>query len=229
MKSFVPPLLFVLAAPFAPGQQATNDPFELLNARAAYQQQLKAAAEPIKVRYAAYLETLKKTLGAKGEVNAALAVQREIDSLGLPVVPQIKSHDGDKLVIWNTNNGGKGDRGARKVNIAVYANGRETWHLNGHSIKWEPQAQTKTEIALPAVPIDKVRIEITALENNRGGLAEVEYIRDGQNIALKRPVQTSAVWENDASRQGDKLTDGDTVSSWLLPDKKTGWAEISLK
>ncbi|MDB6074311.1 MAG: hypothetical protein JWO89_1951, partial [Verrucomicrobiaceae bacterium] len=38
----------------------------------------------------------------------------------------------------------------------------------------------------------------------------------------------SAIWENNQERGGGMLTDGDPISAWLLPDKKTGWAEISL-
>ncbi|HCE42820.1 MAG TPA: hypothetical protein DET40_04680 [Lentisphaeria bacterium] len=58
-----------------------KDPAELTQARSTFQTQMKAATTPIVQRYLQQLDALKKSLGAKGDVNAALAVQQEMDSL----------------------------------------------------------------------------------------------------------------------------------------------------
>jgi hypothetical protein len=57
------------------------DPAALVTARKAYEAKVKAVVDPLKADYLKKLESMKKDFGAKGDVAAALAVQREIDNL----------------------------------------------------------------------------------------------------------------------------------------------------
>jgi|GEM_PF-1269706 len=208
--------------------QTVPEPPELSKVRASYLQQIKTATDPIKQKYAEYLEGLKKSYGAKGDVDAASAIQKEINSLGRVVAPPIGAKD-DKIIIWNQNNGGKGDRGTKKVNVLLFAGGREIWSKKGIRLNWDAGKQTKDEIAVPALNVELIRVEVTELVNNKGGLAEIEYIKGGKNIALGGAATVSGYWETNPKHAATTLTDGSPDSFWLLNDKQEGWAEITLK
>ena len=63
----------------AAGTLAQEDPADLIQARALYQRDVEFVSRPIRDRYVTKLETLKRTLGSRGEAKAAAAVQDEID------------------------------------------------------------------------------------------------------------------------------------------------------
>ena len=228
IKTFALACLFV--APLALSQEA-DGPAELRTARATYLHQTKTATDPIKLQYSRTLESLKKAVGARGDVQGAVAIQREIDSLGLgqPNMPTLGLKEDAKLVIWNQNNGGKGDRGTKKVNVILKAGTKEIWRKNGVPVSWDKSKQEKETLSVPSAGVDTIRIEVTGLINDRGGLAEIEFTKDGKNLAMGCSVTTSAVWENNKGNAGQKLTDGSPDSFWLLPDRAEGWAEVRLK
>lgn len=58
-----------------------GEPAELTTVRARYNQESELSVAPLKLRYQATLDALKKALGAKGLANDALAVQNEIDRI----------------------------------------------------------------------------------------------------------------------------------------------------
>lgn len=58
---------------------AEETPSELVQARSTYEKELEFATRPLRERYLARLETLKRSLGGRGDVRAALTVQDEID------------------------------------------------------------------------------------------------------------------------------------------------------
>lgn len=58
-----------------------KEPIELMQARTAYQNQAKAVLDPIKQRYLVTLDTLKKQMGAKGDAEGAMAVQKEMETV----------------------------------------------------------------------------------------------------------------------------------------------------
>lgn len=90
----------------------SKDPVELAQARNTFQTQMKAATTPIIQRYLQQLDALKKQLGGKGDVNGAVAVQKESDAFAAktetwkPVDPEVKSLLGK----WNVKvtNGHRG-------------------------------------------------------------------------------------------------------------------------
>lgn len=212
----------------------TSAPSELAVARTHYEQEVKQATAPIRVHYAQTLDALKKTLGAKGDVAAALAVQQEIDHLGVAQNSLFTHPKEARVTIWNQHNAEHKNCGAKTINLALIADGKEVWRQDNIKIPWLPTEDTKVEVPVPYVPTDKVRVEVTEYVDRGGGLAEIEYWWDGRNYARKRPVTVSAVWGNSPKCNGATLTDGITTSKdgsvgyWALPDLTTGWAEVSL-
>ena len=212
----------------APAWLLGVEPAELVSVRASYQNQIQAATAPIHAKYLEYLESLKKQLGGKGDVQGALAVQKEIDAIAALQKVETKA-GGDKIVIWNQNNGGKGDRGTKRVNLSLLAGGRELWSRKSLKVDWDAVKAGNVEVVVPTVNADTVRIEVTDSVNGKGGLAEVEYVRGGRNIAKGGEVKTSGYWENNPKHTGAMLTDGVQGTYWLLPDGQEGWAEITLR
>lgn len=204
------------------------DPPELTKVRASYQKQIREATAPINARYVEYLENLKKQLGGKGDLDGAGAVQQELDAI-VRLQESTTSPASDKIVIWNQNNNGKGDRGTKKVNVSLLLGDREVWSKKSVRVEWDETQPGKTEIEVPTMVADKLRVEITDSVNEKGGLSEVEYYRGGRNVALGGEVAVSATWENDRKHVGTMLTDGVQTTYWLVPDKQEGWAVITLK
>jgi hypothetical protein len=58
---------------------AQQDNQELGQARAQYEKEVEFSTKPIRDRYLSRLETLKRTLGSRGDARAALAVEEEIN------------------------------------------------------------------------------------------------------------------------------------------------------
>ena len=76
-------LLSCAIAVCAEDAKESKDPAELTQVRNTFQTQMKAATTPIIQRYLQQLDALKKQLGGKGDVNGAVAVQKEIDAFAI--------------------------------------------------------------------------------------------------------------------------------------------------
>lgn len=220
-------LLFISVC-LVPCLTVRAEPPELVSVRASYQKQIQAATAPIHAKYLEYLESLKKQLGGKGDAQGALAVQKEIDAIAALQKTEPVSRS-DKIVIWNQNNGGKGDRGTKRVNVSLLAGGRELWSRKSLKVDWDAAKTGSAEVLVPTVNADTLKVEVVDSVNDKGGLAEVEFIRAGRNIAQGGEVKVSAFWENNPKHAGAMLTDGVPSTYWLLPDGQNGWAEITLK
>ncbi len=221
--------ILLLAIPMTSGISVAADPPQLTSVRASYVKQIEAATAPITEKYVAYLENLKKELGAKGDLNGALAVQNELDSIAGSAKVAANSAGSDRIVVWNQNNNAKGDRGTERINVSLLLDGREVWTKKSIKVEWDPVNQGKVEIPTPSVVADTLRVEITRSVNDKGGLAEVEFFQGGRNVALGGDVRVSAVWENNPNHVGTMLADGVPSTYWLIPNKQEGWAEIVLK
>jgi hypothetical protein len=206
-----------------------NEPQQLTTVRASYREQVEAATAPITARYVEYLEKLKRDLGAKGDLEGAMAVQKELEAVGGASKTTTGSSEGDRIVIWNQNNGGKGDRGTERVNLSLLKGGREVWSKKSIKVEWDAVQQGKAEIPVPSIVADTLRVEVTKAMNDKGGLAEVEFFQGGRNVALGGAVKVSAIWENNPKHTGEMLTDGAQTTFWLTPNGMEGWAEITLK
>ncbi len=135
----------------------------------------------------------------------------------------------DRIVVWNQNNNGKGDRGTERINVSLLLDGREVWSKKSIKVEWDQVNQGKVEIPTPSAVADTLRVEITRSVNDKGGLAEVEFFQGGRNVALGGDVRVSAVWENNPKHVGTMLADGVLSTYWLIPNNQEGWAEIVLK
>src|SRR5687768_17097425 len=58
---------------------AEEEPNELAQARSLFQKEMEFITRPVRDRYLSKLETLKRTLGSRGDARGAVAVQDEID------------------------------------------------------------------------------------------------------------------------------------------------------
>ncbi len=77
-----------------------------------------------------------------------------------------------------------------------------------------------------------MRVEIEAYENNGGGLAEIQVLVGGRNVAPQLQARASGCYPG-GSFTAARVNDGITTSAdfatgyWLLPDRQTGWIELS--
>lgn len=76
--SFIVSLASVVITAVA-SSRGEGEPSELAQARAMYEKDIEFATRPIRDRYVARLDSLKRALGGRGDARAALAVQEEID------------------------------------------------------------------------------------------------------------------------------------------------------
>ena len=83
MKSMIM-MLAVLTLMYTAMAEDAKDPKEskeLNSAKAEYNAQVNAAVQPIKTRYLAKLDALKKQLGSQVKIEEAMLVQKEIDAI----------------------------------------------------------------------------------------------------------------------------------------------------
>ncbi|HEV3004071.1 MAG TPA: NPCBM/NEW2 domain-containing protein, partial [Pirellulales bacterium] len=113
-----------------------------------------------------------------------------------------------------------------------YAGKRAIWQKEGVQLPWAPNQDLSVELKLPEVKFDRLRIAVTPREGQWGGLAEVQVMRGGENVALGCPTFDSGNFDD--RRGGGRVTDGiassavDTIGYWLLPHQGPGWVEIDL-
>jgi hypothetical protein len=87
-------------------------------------------------------------------------------------------------------------------------------------------------LKLPQTPFDRVRIDVAPQEGKWAGLAEVQILRGGENLALNCPAIANGIF--DQRRRERRVTDGivsssaENVGYWLLPNQTPGWVEIDL-
>ncbi len=73
-------LLLTTVTTFAEDKPA-KEPADLVKIRKAYEAKVKAAVEPITEAYLKKLDEMKKAYGAKGDLESAQAIQKEIESM----------------------------------------------------------------------------------------------------------------------------------------------------
>jgi hypothetical protein len=113
------------------------------------------------------------------------------------------------------------------------------WEEKAIPVAWDGAKKTnpKTTVDIPAIKYDTVHIEVVEWVGGGGGLAEIELIRNGKNIALRKPAMASAAYSADhpehctAQMVNDGIVDegrdaGDGKGYWLLPTGKAGWIEV---
>lgn len=73
--------IFVTIAVFSIGAVGQEENQELAQARAQFDKEVEFSTRPIRDRYLSRIESLKRTLGARGDARGAAAVQDEIDRI----------------------------------------------------------------------------------------------------------------------------------------------------
>lgn len=138
----------------------------------------------------------------------------------------------DRVVVWNQHNGASGDRGTTACHLSLVSNGKEVWRRENLKLDWHADQTDQTEIELPDVPFDRLRVEVASWRGIGGGLGEVEVWRRERNLARDCPVEASGSHIERCRAQN--VTDGLTAATesgggyWLLPDGEPGWVEIDL-
>ena len=143
----------------------------------------------------------------------------------------------DRIVVWNTNNFGNNDRGARAIVATTTFQGRPVWKQqaiipfkNGNPSKNDEMTYL---VLRPKVSrIDEIRIDITKHQPNGGGLSEIEVFVGRENVALGCQPYAESQWENNADAAPAKLVDGDTsgkwATFWIAEHLHAGWATVPL-
>ncbi len=73
--------LFLTTATALAEDKPAKEPADLVKIRKAYEAKVKAVVEPITAKYLEKLDEMKKAFGAKGDLESAQAVQKEIESM----------------------------------------------------------------------------------------------------------------------------------------------------
>ena len=138
------------------------------------------------------------------------------------------------LVLWNQHNGHHNDRGTTECNVVLLNGVKEVWRKNSIPCEWKADDDVSTSIILPPLVFTKVRIEITKAYRNGAGLAEIEVMLNGNNIALGCAASANSIFDNNNDYAASTLTDGITTSKdigkgyWVTAWTQTGWAEVDL-
>ncbi len=148
------------------------------------------------------------------------------------VVAELYQAQPSTLVIWNQHNGNHNDRGSTTVNIVLYHKDKEVHRIRNQDLPWQSGKDTYVRIDLPVVAFDRVRVEVVRFRGTGGGLAEIQLLQDGRNIAAGKPARASAAYSPaySAARVTDKIHSSAQQGRgyWLLPDRQSGWVEIDL-
>jgi len=156
----------------------------------------------------------------------------EVD-LALPRPAKLAGVKGDKLVIWNQHNGPHNNSGTQSCDVTLYSGGRIASKQDRIELPWAPGADLSVERELPRVPFDRLRVAVAAREGQYAGLAELQILEVGTNLALDCPALGSGCF--DRRRCESRVTDGlvssaaENIGYWILPVAQTpGWVEIDL-
>lgn len=142
----------------------------------------------------------------------------------------------EKLRIWNQHDGNRNDRGAKTVHITLYLGPREIWRRSGIVMPWEPYQPANLSLELPKLSFDRIRIELPDWHESGAGLAEVEVLKEGKNLAPAAVVLASETQYTplESGRDldplnildGDREARSDLKGFWLLPERTAGWIEL---
>ncbi|HET6880058.1 MAG TPA: NPCBM/NEW2 domain-containing protein [Pirellulales bacterium] len=155
----------------------------------------------------------------------------EVD-LSLPRPADLAGVTADKLVVWNQHNGPHNNSATQWFDVTLYGGKRAAWHKERIELPWAPGEDTSADVNLPAMPFDRMRIDVTPPEGKWAGLAEVQLLHGSENLALDCPAVANSIF--DRWRCGSRVTDGivrssaENVGYWLLPEQRPGWVEVDL-
>ncbi|HUY91886.1 MAG TPA: NPCBM/NEW2 domain-containing protein [Pirellulales bacterium] len=159
----------------------------------------------------------------KGWVEVDLSLPRPADLAGVTA---------EELVIWNQHNGPPNNSGTQYCDVTLLVGDRTVWRQNLVELPWAAGQDLSLALKLPRLRFDRVRIQAMPRPDQWAGLAEVQVMREGRDLALHCPAIAAGVF--DEWRNGSRVTDGivssqvESVGYWLLWQKTPGWVEIDL-
>lgn len=123
----------------------------------------------------------------------------------------------DRIVVWNTHNGGSNDRGAEELLISLYFQEKEVWK-EAVGIRWTANKPAYVMLRLKHIRADQVRVEITKRHDRGGGLGEIQVFAGRLNVARHCVPTADADVEGRDQHDPAALVDGDTSGNtgfWL--------------
>jgi hypothetical protein len=134
----------------------------------------------------------------------------------------------DRIVVWNTHNGGANDRGCEELLVSLLYQEKVVWK-DAVEIPWVANKPAYVMLRPKHVRADQIRVDVTKPHNQRAGLGEIEVVAGRKNIARQcEPVADSYYGFNETYRPS-MLVDGDTSGNtgyWLSTDGENRWASI---
>jgi hypothetical protein len=134
----------------------------------------------------------------------------------------------DKIVVWNTHNGGYNDSGAEALLVSLLYQDKVVWKETAE-IPWLPNKPAYVILRTKHVRADQVRVDITKHHEARGGLGEIEVVAGRMNIAPGCEAIADAYFEFAERHNPSTLVDGDASGNtgfWVTNNGQSGWAAI---
>ena len=134
----------------------------------------------------------------------------------------------DRVVVWNTHNGGYKDRGADELLVSLLYEDKVVWK-EAAAIPWTANEPAYVMLRPKHVRVDQVRVDITKRHNRGGGLGEIQVIVGRINVARRCEPTADAYFELNDTYNPSRLVDDDTSGNtgyWLTEIEKDGWAAI---
>ncbi|MFH0937755.1 MAG: hypothetical protein V1899_00490 [Planctomycetota bacterium] len=195
-------------------------------------QKLNPYAIQISLLLENYAQDLIKINQKNSDGLTAEEISNRLDLLNLTsVLPKDKIPIASgKLVLWNQYNADGNNWGTLQCNISLFQGSKIIWEKKELPVKWESGKDCATELRLPPIAFDRIRVEITKWYSMGGGLAEIEIWKGATNIARGCLVMASSVYRERSTIQS--VTDGITTSAhygkgyWRLSKGAAGWVEV---
>jgi len=168
----------------------------------------------------------------EGRLEEALRIAHRIEAIEAATRvladPAASNRTADRVRLWNQHNGIARAFGSLRADVTLYRDGAPIWRRRGIALDWADDADRVTELPLPPLAFDRIRVTITEFHDRGGGLAEIEVLRGDQNLALGCAARASGGFRKATYGWPGWVTDGNTSSArkgvgyFLLPFRETG-------
>lgn len=136
----------------------------------------------------------------------------------------------DALVVWNTHNSRFRDRGTNRCVISLSSGTKKVWQ-QAVTMPWNPDGEAYVVVRVPHVKANTVRVDVESWVKLGAGLAEIEVISGGRNVAGINLCEVESVWELEPTYRQQTLVDGNRsgdLGYWISDNSKKTWCAIHL-